>query len=325
MILLILLILLFFLVVLHLSTQSTIRAEGFDINPPPLSPTVLDAYQRFVDFYNPFLVNWEKALTTAVSLDIPVAPMATPDSPAPPSSPPPITRIQMNEYVNRLSDNLKQPLPFVADPLPRDITLSSLSAILPQMPTDMTPYQNAMTWMNQQMRTSQDSLASALQGIPPLPAVETVDTVEGFDATASTCQEMTQCLATNPAFIAQVSQQVVKDQEEQQNKSAEDQQKELLNRITPFLQSAPLSQATTTNQDLAKQLAKVQQQAQSGELFQQINLPDKEPDAPVTLPSGGLALSTMEQTNPQQYNQLKDNYKQWFDVKQLIEQINKSL
>jgi hypothetical protein len=317
MILLCLLLVLFFLVVLTVYTHPSNQTEGFDTDPTSLSPTVVASYQKFVDFYNPFLVNWEKALTTAVSLEIPVAPQDDPDNPTPPSSPPPITRLQQNEYVGRLSDKLQQPLPFVTDPLPREITLSSLSAILPQIPTDMTPYQNAMTWMNEQMQSSQQNLAGALQGIPPA--------VEGFDATAPTCQEVSQCLANNPTFIAQVSQQVQESQEQQQKQSAEDQQQELLKRIAPFLESTPLSQATATNQDLAKQLAQVQQQAQSGELYQQVNLPNKEPDPPVSLPQGALALSTMQQTNPQQYNQLKDNYKQWFDVKQLIEQINRSL
>lgn len=316
MLLLILLILLFLLVVLSLST-----IEGFDTGSLP--PNIVDAYQRFVDFYNPFLVNWEKALTTAVSMEIPQAPQADPATPSSPSTPPPITRLQMNDYVNRLSDKLNQSLPSLTDPLPKDIDGTSLPAILPQIPTDMTPYQNALTWMNQQMRDSQQSLAGALQGVPPTP-MTTATTVEGFDATASTCQEMTKCLA-NPTFIAQVTQQVAQEQEEQQKKSAEDQQKELLNRITPFLQNTSLSQTSTVNQDLVKQLGTVQQQAQSGELYQQISLPDKEPDLPVTIPTGGMALSKMEQTNPQQYNQLKDNYKQWFDMKQLIEQINRSL
>ena len=315
--LLCLLLVLFLLVVLTVYTHPRNQTEGFDTDPPSLSPTVVAAYQRFVDFYNPFLVNWEKALTTAVSLEIPVAPQDDPDNPPPPSPPPPITRLQHNEYVGRLSDKLNQPLPFVTDPLPREITPSRPSAILPQIPTDMTPYQNATTWMNEQMRTSQDSLALALQGTPPV--------VEGFDATDPTCQELSQCIANNPTFIAQVSQQVQESQEQQQKQSAEDQQQELLKRIAPFLENTPLSQASATNQDLAKQLTQVQQQAQSGELYQQINLPDKEPDTPVTLPQGALALSTIQQTNPQQYNQLKDNYKQWFDVKQLIEQINRSL
>jgi len=321
MLLLILLLLLFFLVVLSLHRKPTTEAEGFanESPSPSVSPTLVAAYQRFVDFYNPFLINWEKALTTSVSLETPIAPQDDPDNPTPPSSPPPITRLQQNEYVNRLSEKLKQSLPFVTDPLPREITLSTLPTILPQIPTDMTPYQNAIAWMNEQMRASQQQLASALQGTPP------VSVIEGFDATTPTCQEISQCLTNNPTFITQVTQQVKEEQEQQEKKSAEDQQRELLNRIVPFLESTSLSQASTTNQDLAKQLAQVQQQAESGELYQQINLPDKEPDTPVSLPQGAFALSTMQQTNPQQYNQLKDNYKQWFDMKQLIEQINRSL
>lgn len=316
MILLCLLFLLFLIVLLSLLASIT---EGFDDNAP-LPPTLLDSYHQFVDFYNPFLVNWEKSITTALSLEVQQAPQTDPDSPSPPSSPPPVTRIQQNEYIGRLSDKLKQPLPSITDALPKDIDNASLSSVLPLVPTDMTPYQNALAWMNQQMRDSQANLAGALQGIPP-----TTTTVEGFDAAAPTCQEISQCLSNNPQFIAQVSQQVAQDQAQQQQKSAEDQQKELLQRITPFLQNASLSQSASTNQDLANQLNNVQQQAQSGELYNQLNLPDKEPDVPTVFPAGALSLSTMQQQNPQQYNQLKDNYKQWFDVKQLIEQINKSL
>lgn len=315
MILLWLLLLLFLLVLLSIYTRTAFNLESFENQALPVNVT--RAYQQFVNFYNPFLVNWEKALTTAVSLEVPQAPQADPDSAPPPSPPPPITRNQMNVYVNRLSTQLGQPLPFVTDPLPKDIDNVTLSSILPQIPQDMTPYQNALTWMNEQMRTSQQNLAGALQGVPP--------TIEGFDANAPTCQEVSQCLSNNPEFIAQLSQKVAQEQEEQQKKSAEDTQKELLNRITPFLQNASLTQAVTANQDLASQLGTVQQQAESGELYQQINLPDKEPDIPVTLPSGSFALSTMEQTNPQQYNQLKTNNKQWFDLKQLMEQINRSL
>jgi len=37
-----------------------------------------------------------------------------------------------------------------------------------------------------------------------------------------------------------------------------------------------------------------------------------------------LALSKLQQTNPQEYNNLKDNYKPWFNLKTLTEQINRS-
>lgn len=320
MILLCLLFLLFLLVLLFLLAPIQPAMEAFE--DAPLPPTLLDSYHQFVDFYNPFLVNWEKSITTALSLEVQQAPQPNPDNPVPPSSPPPVTRIQMNEYIGRLSDKLKQPLPPVADPLPKDIDNASLSSVLPLVPSDMTPYQNALTWMNQQMRDSQANLAGALQGVPP---TSSAATIEGFDAAAPTCQEISQCLSNNPQFIAQVSQQVAQDQAQQQKKSAEDQQKELLQRIMPFLQNTSLSQSASTNQDLVKQLGTIQQQAQSGELYNQLNLPDKEPDIPTVFPAGALSLSAMQQQNPQQYNQLKDNYKQWVDVKQLIEQINRSL
>jgi hypothetical protein len=267
------------------------------------------------------LVNWEKAITTAVSLQIQQDPLATPEDNTPiVSQPPPITRLQQNAYIAQLSQQLQKPLPQLTDPLPSEVDVASLPSLLTLVPTDPTLYQNALDWMNQQMQQSHQDLQQALQGIPP--------TVEGFDeiapSTAPVCKELVQCLAANPEVAAQLAQQNAQAQDAQKAQTSASQQEELLQRILPFLQNSQLLQAGQTNQTLAKQSDNIQQQAQSGELYQQLNLP-KEPDVPTVLPQGAFSLQQMQQYNPQQYNQLKDNYKQWFDMKQLIEQINKSL
>jgi hypothetical protein len=304
MILLYLLILLFILVVLRFFLSQ----EGFE--NVPLDPRVQSMYETFVKWYNPFLVNWEKAITTAVSLGIEQEPQASPDEDTPPSPPPPVTRIQMNTYIADLSSKQNKPFPSITDPLPNDIDIATLPTLLATLPKDTTPYQNALIWMNEQMGQSQQSLQAALQGIPP--------TIEGFE---STCQEVSQCIANNPEFVAQVAKQL--DAQKAQTQDA--QQTELLSRLAPFLNNPQLTEASKTNQSMANQLSDVQKQAESGELYSKLNLPGIEPDVKPTIPSGGFALSDMKQKDPQQYNQLKDNYKQWADVKLLIEQINRAL
>jgi hypothetical protein len=79
-----------------------------------------------------------------------------------------------------------------------------------------------------------------------------------------------------------------------------------------------------TNQRLVKEAEKVKQQAESGELYKQVNIPDRSIQLSPLAP-GDLTLSRMQETNPQEYNNLKDNYKPWFNIKSLIEQINRSV
>lgn len=304
MILLYLLILIFILVILRFFLSQ----EGFE--NVPLNPRIQSAYETFVKWYNSFLVNWEKAITIAVSLDIEQEPQASPDEDTPPSPPPPVTRNQMNTYIASLSSNQNKSFPPITDPLLNDIDAATLPTRLAALPKDTTPYQNALIWMNEQMGQSQQDLQTALQGIPP--------TIEGFE---STCQEVSQCMANNPEFIAQVAQQL----DAQKAQTQDTQQKELLSRLAPFLNNPQLTEASKSNQSMANQLGDIQKQAESGELYSKINLPGIEPDVKPTIPSGGFAFSEMKQNNPQQYNQLKDNYKQWADIKQLIEQINGAL
>jgi hypothetical protein len=288
----------------------------------PLKPEVLDDYNKFATFYNAFLVNWDKAITTAVSLQTDQEPQATPDEETPSSPPPLPTLLQKNKYILDLSSTLHKPLPLLTDPLPTELTSTALPQVLQSIPQEDAPYQNAMDWMNEQMQQSQQNLGQALQGqLPNIEGFE--DTVNGAQG-APVCQEVSQCVANNPEFIAQVAQQVSKEQESQKKQSTDTMQQELLQRILPFLQNSQLLQTGQANQALAAQADKTQQQAQSGELYQQLDLP-KEPEMPTILPSGAFSLRQMQQENPQQYNQLQDNYKQWFDMKQLIEQINKSL
>ena len=65
------------------------------------------------------------------------------------------------------------------------------------IPTDTTPYINALNWMNTQLEKSQSNLGSALQGGS-----------EGFDDMSSMCQDISQCLANNPQLAQQIAEEL---------------------------------------------------------------------------------------------------------------------
>jgi hypothetical protein len=128
----------------------------------------------------------------------------------------------------------------------------------------------------------------------------------------------------NQEFIKKVGDEVCSSEKKRQEQTIKAQQNELFQRMNSTLNNQPLMNSLQTNQGLVSEAEKVKQQAESGELYKQVNIPDTSIQLPPLAP-GDLALSTMEKTNPQEYNNLKDNYKPWFNMKSLIEQINRSV
>jgi hypothetical protein len=298
-ILLVLLCLLFILIVLYLF--STIGVEGFqDTN----STNVSQQYSSFLDFYNGFCSSWQQAISSSVASEIPQQPLTNPSQVSNNSSAPPISTEQMNQYINTLSQQLSQPLPSVCTSLPSSITTDTLPQIIAQIPTDIQPYINALNWMNQQMAKSHSNLGLALQGKP----------IEAFQDSDSDCDAISICLANNPSLASQITQQ-----------SWEQLEQQLLTAIQPFLSNSELLQAYELNQQLVQKSQDIQNQAQSGELINQINVPGGNTVSSYTIPDGGNALQQLSQNNPQRYNELKQNYGQWFQIKSLMEQINSTL
>lgn len=289
--------------------------EGWEDKKAGMDPMLVQRYQIFQEFYNPFLVNWEKAIQTSMLSDLPQPSETNPDDP-PRITPPRFSRLEMNAYIQGMSQEKEIELPLLTDPLPNRIDDADVSKLLEVIPKDTQPFQHALDWMNQHMKDSQQQLQQALQGIPVVPIVESF---------ADSCQEVTRCMREDPEFAKQFAQQVSQAQQEQKEKEINEQQEELNKRLNQFIMDKEVIQAGKTNQELSRQVQQVQQQAESGELYQKINLPSDPNEVPFSIPSNGFALSQMQQKNPQQYNELKDNYSQWFSIKQLMEQINQNL
>ena len=159
-ILLILLILLFILIILNL--YASIPYEGFQTSVP-LNPDTIQAYNNFLAFYNPFCANWQKAIVSSIALDTPQEPLTSPSQVGTSTATTP-SDSDMNTYITQLSQQLGQPLPPVCILLPSTVDSTTIAQTIPMIPTDTTPYINALNWMNTQLEKSQSNLGCALQG-----------------------------------------------------------------------------------------------------------------------------------------------------------------
>jgi hypothetical protein len=299
-VLLVLLLLLFLLIILKLFTATL--NEGFQTQE--LDSDVLKEYDTFLTFYTTFCTNWQKAIISSVAADIPQQPSTSVTS----ASAPQITESEMNMYITKLSQQTGKSFPQICISLPGQIDASSLPSLLQKIPQSSEPYMNALNWMNDKLSSAHSDLDKSLQGYK----------TEGFE---DTCQNMSQCIANNPQLAQQIAQQIA----QQNTQSINEQQQQLLTILKSFNDNQQLLDANQTNNTLIQKSQDIQNQAQSGELFKQINIPDTSSITKYSMPDGGNALGQMQQSDPQKYNEYKNNYSQWFSMKQLMEQINSNL
>lgn len=302
-ILLVLLGLLIILVVLRLFAEK--NTEGFQ--NIELNPATVQGYNNFLSFYNPFCASWQKAISSSAAAEIPQQPLTDP-SQVQSSAAPAISTEDMNKYITKLSGQLSQPMPPICSTMPATIDSSNIVQVTSQIPKDIQPYINALKWMNVQLQKAQANLGSALQGQP----------TEGFE---DMCQDISQCLANNPGLVQQIAMEMT----EQSTQQIVQQEENLMKAIMPFLNTPELSDAFGENVILMEKAQEIQNQAQSGDLVNQINVPGGNTIAKYQKPDGANNLQDMKQNNPNRYNELKQNYSQWFDIKNMLDQINATL
>jgi len=283
------------------------QKEPFDNPVPTIDPTLVTKYQTFVTtIYNPFMTTWQNAIVSSMSAEQPQQPLTDPSqssslSTSQPTIPP---QSEMNSYIANLSQKIGKSLPDITDPLPETIDITTFQVIAPKIPTDPTPYTNALSWMNQQLIDAHKKLESALKG-------ESFMNLEGFDN--QTCQDLSQCFHDNPQFAQEVEAAL----QSQQKKT----QQQVSDQIQKFMADQDLVNELQTNQQLVAKSKQVQNQAQSGELLNQLNLPS-EPEIKYTLPEGSDKLQKMDYA---QQKAVKDASPSMFSLKTLMDQINANL
>jgi hypothetical protein len=315
-VLLTLLIILFFLFHFTTSVKEGFQVPVASVVANPLSPSTVQAYTQFLNFYNPFCANWQKAVQTSTAATIPQEAATDPTQIQGPQAPQ-ISDAEMNSQIANLSQQLGRPLPNLCQALPPQIDSTTIQQIIPMIPTDAAPYQNALDWMNTNLSQAHANLGAALQGA----------SIKETFTTDPTCNDITQCIANNPQLAQQLTQQISEQQQQQQQQSQQQLEQQLITLLNPFITNQSLINQMQQNQDLMQKSEEIQKQAQSGELINQINIPGVTgvPAKKYDLPAGSSALQQMQQTDPDKYNQLKNNYSMWFGLKQIMEQINGAL
>ena len=293
--LLILLILLFILVILRLF----IVKEGFE----DISQNTINDYNKFIQFYNQFMTNWGKAITTSILSDTPQEPLTTPGQV---SNPPTPSQNDMNLYINTLSTSLHTQLPQITDLFPNTIDDKILPNIISRIPDNSVPYINALKWMNEQLEKAHSNL----------------NITDNFE---DMCQDISTCIANNPDLIAKIAEAQTNREKDQIATN----EKKLSTLIASFFSNDQLELFLQKNTELIKKTEDIQQQAENGQLTShftsQLASKSNVDQTKYDIPKGGNALSELQKTDPEKYNKLKDVAPKLFSIKQLIEQINSTL
>ena len=316
MILLVLLLIILIVLVLRLFVVK----EGFENGENTLPSDLVQNYKKFLDFYNPFSTNWQKAITTSLATEIQQQPLTSPSQAAALADSnqtiPQPSEAEFNDYVAKLSQQLNQTLPPMPKQLPQQLDRGNLRDVIKSLPNDSKPFLNALNWMNTNLDKSHANLNVALQG----------GKIEGFEEQdQAQCPDISNCILNNPAVLNQIAEAQENLSNKKNKESLQQQIDQLQTKLNRFTTNQALYQALNTNNDLVKKSEEIQRQAQSGELINQINVPGGNTVTKYEKPPGANALADMKKSDPQKYNDYKQNYSQWFAVKSLIEQINNNL
>jgi hypothetical protein len=300
-------ILLCIVVWIHYVTEPFTDASSAKSVTPSLDQSLIDNYHVYVTtFYNPFMTNWKKAIISSASSEITQQPLTDPSQTS--SATPPIPKdTELNSYIMNMSQQMGKPFPPVTETLPDAIDLGSYPSIAPKIPMDPAPYINALIWMNQKLEESHAELESALKG-------ESFTNLEGFSN--QQCQDLSTCFQENPELIQQLSAALALQQQQQQM--------QLAGKLKKFASNSELKQKMAMNAQLFAKSQQIQNQAQSGELMNQLQLPE-EPTIKYTLPEGADALDQLKKNDPARYQSAKNTAPSMFSLKTMFDQINRNL
>ena len=298
--------------------KKAVDTKAVDTNVIDTNVIDLDKnYKIFVDIYNTFMINWEKALITLIGLNNvspDAATNATTDAPTKPAMP---SRNEINLYIKNLTSKLNMILPEVTDPFPKTIDVNKIDpTLLKKIPSDPIPYINALTWINTNLEKTHRDLESAMKG----------KKTEGFYTEGFYTEEFTigehdiEDFGIEGFDTNEMCQQYLSCQQQNEKQIQQSINTALLN----FINNKQLLDAFARNKELIAKSEKIKKQAESGDLLKQLQLPDEE-IIKYELPDGHDALNDMEKNDPAKYKEYKSKYSQWFGIKQLFDQINSNL
>jgi hypothetical protein len=289
------------------------ETEGFE---DPIDPKVQEKYQQFVGFYNPFLVDWEKAIVTLIGLDTPVKPLTDPSQISTATFKAP-TRLEMNNYVKKMEKTMNKPLPIFTDPLPTTLTSKVISDISNYISMDPAPYQNALQLMVTNQEEAQRQLNEMKKSPEGFDPINPYQYTEGFES----CDQYKKCM-TDPDVIDAVS----KAQSEQQAKQAREQQHAFEMKLDNMNGNTSIQQLTSKNKEYMQKSQEIQDKAKSGDLLNELNLSNNDTSLDHFIkPQGIYKLGNMKRDNPGQYAEYEKNNSQIMSTAGLFNSISNTL
>lgn len=289
----------------------TRQTEGFE---DPIEPELIDKYSTFVAFYNPFLINWEKAIVTSIGLDTPIKPLTDPSQvgSASASFTAP-TRIEMNAYIENLGKTLNKPFPPLTDALPSTLD-SALITELSQRPLDPSAYQNALQWMNA-------SLSTAHKQMEAMKSPEGFNSINKFKEGFDSCAEYTKCMS-DPEVLSKIAQAQI----EQQAKKEKEKRKALEDKLDNINNNTIVQSEAKKNKELVQKSKEIEAQAKNGTLLNQFNLTNNDDSlSHFVKPRGVSKLKDMKINNPAQYAANEKNNGQLLALGTLLNSISGAL
>ena len=211
------------------------ETEGFE---EPIDPKMQEKYQKFVGFYNPFLVDWEKAIVTSIGLDTPVKELTSPDDTSTATFKAP-TQLEMNQYIKKLEKTMNKPLPILTDPLPTTLTSSVMSTMKNTISMNPTPYQNALQIMVTYQENAEKQMEEAKKSPEGFDPINPYQYTEGFD-----CDQYKKCM-TDPDVVNAIA----KAQSEQQAKQGKEKQQVFGNELDQFNANKSVQNLSARNKE----------------------------------------------------------------------------
>ena len=289
------------------------QTEGFE---DPIDPSLLKKYTTFVAFYNPFLINWEKAIVTSIGLDTPVKELTDPSQAGSGSAFTGPTRAEMNTYIQKLEKTLNKPFPLVTDALPSTLD-SKLINELPQLVSmDPSSYKNGLQWMNASLSKALQEMEAMKKSPEGFDVMDKYQLIEDFD----NCEEYAKCMSD-----PEVASKIAAAQSEQQFKKEREKRKELEKKLDNINNNYTIKLEAAKNNALIKVSKEIEALAKNGGLLNKFKLFYGASLSRFVRPRGFGKLENMKKNNPKQYAENEKNNGQMLGLATLFNSISSTL
>jgi hypothetical protein len=288
------------------------QTEGFE---NPVDPLLQKKYAAFVAFYNPFLINWEKAIVTSIGLDTPVKELTDPSQVGSGSAFKGPTRAEMNMYIQKLEKTLNKPFPLITDALPSTLDSTMITELPQRVSMNPSSYQNALQWMNASLSAAHREMEAMKKSPEGFDVMDKYQLIEHFD----NCAEYTKCMS-DPEVVSKIAAA----QNEQQLKKEKEKRKVFENQLDNINNNSMIQSEAKKNVALIQKSKEIEEQAKSGDLLNQFNLSNDD-SPPLVKPSGVDKLANMKKNNPKQYAKNEKNNGQMLGLGTLLNSISNTL